>query len=146
MVSSRKNIINETRQKALLIGNGINLLDETQSFSWGDLLKELKAHNSMDVELDNIFKPFPLVFDEMIYQEKNKDISEINRDIKQQIREKIEKQLLDKNGFNEYHTKIMSLGYNDILTTNYDYSLQKSVENNFDQILLSKNYKCKQSK
>ena len=29
-------------KRALLIGNGVNLLDSSQSFSWGALLQELK--------------------------------------------------------------------------------------------------------
>lgn len=119
-------------KKALLVGNGVNLLDSSQSFSWGALLDELKREYSIDVDLDNVFKPFPLAFDEMLHQKPG--INEFNRKIrtlKQRIRSSIDFQLEGKTGYNEYHQKIASLPYNDVLTTNYDYSLQKSFSNDF---------------
>ena len=119
-------------KRALLIGNGINQLDTLQSFSWGQLLTELKDKFSIDVDLDNVFKPFPLAFDEMLHRKSGvnnfKDKLEI---LKKNIRESVDSQLEDKRGYNEYHQKIMNLNYDDILTTNYDYSLQKSIESNF---------------
>jgi hypothetical protein len=119
-------------KKALLIGNGINLLDTDQSFSWSALLQELKNNYSIDVDLDNVFKPFPLAFDEMLHQKPgSNDFKDKIKTLKQRIRTSIHNQLYGKRGFNYYHQKVASLPYNDILTTNYDYSLQKSITNEF---------------
>ncbi len=51
--------------------------------------------------------------------------------LKQRIRSSIERQLNGKRGYNKYHEKIGKLNYDDILTTNYDYSIEKSILNNF---------------
>jgi hypothetical protein len=119
-------------KRALLIGNGINQLDTSQSFSWGQLLTELKEKFSIDVDLDNVFKPFPLAFDEMLHRKSGvNDFKENIETLKKNIRESVDSQLEDKRGYNKYHQKIMKLDYDDILTTNYDYSLQKSIEPDF---------------
>lgn len=119
-------------KRALLIGNGINQLDPKQSVSWGDLLDQLKQDFDIQVDLNNPFKPFPLGFEEMLHRKGGNDafISKL-RHLKQAIRENIDQQLDGKPGFNEYHKKIMRLGYQDVLTTNYDYALEKSVIRDF---------------
>lgn len=122
VIESQKN------KKALLVGNGVNLLDLNQSFSWRELLRALKTIFGINVDLDNAFKPFPLAFDEMNHAKSGENnFRSKQRILKQQIREEIENQLIDKPGFNDYHTRLASLKYDDILTTNYDYSLQKSL-------------------
>jgi len=119
-------------KRALLIGNGINRLDLNQSFSWGDLLDNLKGRHSIDIDLDNVFKPFPLAFDELHYlTHESKSFSEELKILKKNIREEIENLLENKRGFNDYHCKLTSLPYDDILTTNYDYSLERSINNDF---------------
>lgn len=119
-------------KKALLIGNGVNRLDTNQSISWSALLQDLKKRFSINVELDNEFKPFPLAFDEMLHQKRGSIYFNDNvKNLKQYIRKSIEKQLQGKRGFNDFHYKLATLGYDDILTTNYDYSFQKSVNSNF---------------
>jgi hypothetical protein len=119
-------------KKALLIGNGVNLLDSEQSFSWGALLQSLKTVYGINVDLDNVFKPFPLAFDEMQHLKSGEnDLKSKLKNLKQIIRSEIENQLLGKRGFNDYHQKLASLDYDDILTTNYDYSLQKSLYPDF---------------
>lgn len=120
-------------KRALLLGNGINQLDSTQSISWGDLLKSIKTKFDIQVDLNNEFKPFPLAFEEMMHRKSGENpIDNKLRRLKQAIKGSIDHQLSGKDGFNEYHTKFMQLGYDDILTTNYDYSLQKSVMSNFE--------------
>lgn len=52
-------------KKAMLIGNGVNRLDPDKSISWGELLTELKNKYSINVDLCNFFKPFPIAFDEL---------------------------------------------------------------------------------
>lgn len=119
-------------KKAMLIGNGLNRLDSSQSFSWGDLLKELKKKYNVNIDLDNIFKPFPLAFDEMQHLKTgNNSPSSKLKNLKQSIRNGVESQLAGKRGFNDYHQRLVSLNYDDIITTNYDYSLEKSIEPNF---------------
>jgi len=119
-------------KKALFIGNGINLLDIEQSISWKDLLLNLKNRYNIEVDSDNIFKPFPLMFEEMLYQKEG--ISELNnklKNLKRYIRNLIEEQIENKIGYNAYHKKVAELPYDDILTTNYDYSLENSIVENF---------------
>ncbi len=119
-------------KRALLIGNGINRIDSSQSFSWDDLLKELKDNHHIEVDLDNIFKPFPLAFDEMLHRKSGSDnFKDKVKKLKQQLRHSIDRHLENKRGFNEYHGKFIALDYDNILTTNYDYSLEKSVCSNF---------------
>lgn len=119
-------------KRALLVGNGINLLDTDQSFSWGELLEELKKTYGINVDLDNVFKPFPLAFEEMLHQKPgtNNFDSKI-KILKRRISRSIKNQLTGKRGFNDFHKRIASLPYNDILTTNYDYSLQSSILDSF---------------
>lgn len=126
--------INSYRNKnALFIGNGVNLLDPEQSFSWGRLLDELQQEFGTKVDLDNDFKPFPLAFEEMLHKMPTTESFERNiRALKQNIRGSIDAQLYKKNGFNSYHEKITTLPYSDILTTNYDYSLEKSMAQDFE--------------
>jgi hypothetical protein len=119
-------------KRALLVGNGVNLLNSNQSFSWGDLLQELKINSDIDVDLDNVFKPFPLAFDEMLHHKGGlNDFNENIKTLKQKISQNIKNQLDGKSGSNRYHKALMSLPYDDILTTNYDYSLQTSIAPDF---------------
>lgn len=115
-------------KRALLIGNGINRIDPNQAISWGDLLNELKNQYGIDVDLDNEFKPFPIGFEEMRHQKKGgSSLEKKLKNLKTSIREIIDDQLRGKSGYNQFHTKMMGLGYKDILTTNYDYALEKSI-------------------
>jgi hypothetical protein len=119
-------------KKALLVGNGVNLLDEQQSFSWGDLLTALKNRFDIKVDLDNVFKPFPLAFDEMQHLKGGSNHFEDKiKNLKQAISRTIREQLYGKRGYNQFHQALMNLPYNDYLTTNYDYSLELSYLPNF---------------
>lgn len=119
-------------KSALLIGNGVSLLDENQSISWEALLNDLKTTFNIDVEFDNVFKPFPLAFDEMLHQKRGANyFNDKVKRLKKYIRESIENQLNGKKGYNKYHYELATLGYNDILTTNYDYALEKSLKSSF---------------
>lgn len=119
-------------KKALLIGNGINQLDKKQSVSWGELLNELKSSFNIDVDLDNEFKPFPLGFDEMLHRKgASNNFDDQLKNLKISIKKNIDSQLDGKPGYNDYHKRIMVMDYDDILTTNYDYGLEKSFVPNF---------------
>jgi hypothetical protein len=129
---SNKMIDSYQNKKAMLIGNGLNLLDSSQSFSWSGLLEAIKSDYGISVDLDNIFKPFPLTFDEMQHTKLGgNSLKEKLKTLKKAIRRNIENQLNGKDGFNDYHMKIAQLDYDDILTTNYDYSLEKSILTSF---------------
>ena len=126
VIESQKN------KNALLVGNGVNLLGLNQSFSWRELLRALKTIFGINVDLDNAFKPFPLAFDEMNHAKSGENnFRSKQRILKQQIRAEIENQIQNVNGYNDYHRRLASLKYDDILTTNYDYSLQKSLRPDF---------------
>lgn len=136
-------------KRALLVGNGVNLLDSTQSLSWGALLQTLKDTYGIDIDLDNVFKPFPLAFDEILHQKSGlNDFEDKIKNLKQTISRKFIRHLEHKEGYNIYHRKLASLPYNDILTTNYDYSLEKSIIPDFlkfkNQLAINK-YESKHS-
>lgn len=129
MISSFQN------KRALLLGNGINQLDWEQSISWGALLEGLKEDFGITVDIDNTFKPFPLGFEEMLHRKSgNNSFDNKLKNLKVGIRERIEDQLSDKVGYNEYHSRMMAVGYDDVLTTNYDYALQNSIIPNFEEL------------
>jgi hypothetical protein len=116
----------------LLLGNGVNLLDSTQSVSWAKLLNQIKKQYNINVDIDNEFKPFPIGFEEMLHlKEGGNTLDSKLKNLKQTIKSIIDQQLRNKDGFNEYHSQLAKLGYNDILTTNYDYALELSVSNAF---------------
>jgi hypothetical protein len=125
---------NQTNKKVLLLGNGINLLDDDQSVSWGTLLRELKKQCLLDdLDLGNDFKPFPLAFEEMLHRVKGNDNLAVKaRRLKESINNILKEQMTGKSGFNEYHKKIMLSNVDEILTTNYDYGLEKSVLPDFE--------------
>lgn len=122
-------------KNALLLGNGLNLLDSNQSFSWLDLLQKIKVEFNIITDLDNEFKPFPLVFEEMLNQKpgQNSFNSKIEN-IKKSIRSIFDNLIENKRGYNDFHKNISQLNYDDILTTNYDYSVEKSLDDNFKKI------------
>lgn len=133
----KKDIIKSYNGKrALLVGNGVNRLDEKQSISWKELLQALQNNLEVDLkietDLDNKFKPFPLGFEEMLHRTVGKiPFEDKIKRLKKKIRENIDHQLKGKEGFNKYHRFLMSLPYDDYLTTNYDYALEISSYPNF---------------
>lgn len=117
---------------AILIGNGINLLDSGQSFSWKELLSKLKVECNITTDLENPFKPFPLAFEEMLCNKPGQKFYDSKvRFLKEKIHEIFLEIINKETGYNKYHEKISSLPYNDILTTNYDYSIENSALSSF---------------
>ena len=105
MISSYQN------KRALLLGNGINQLDKDQSVSWGALLDGLKSDFDISVGINNTFKPFPLGFEEMLHRKGgNNSFEDKLKALKVGIRERIENQLKNKVGYNEYHAEMMDAG------------------------------------
>lgn len=113
-------------KKVLLIGNGIN--DVTASYTWGDLIKDLISFAKSDRSIIQGRKPFPLLYEE-IYLKVAKGIDKKEIEFKNFIAKKI-KALKPSN----VHKKIMSLNFENLLTTNYDYCLESSIstDNDYD--------------
>ena len=109
----------DTRNKAFLIGNGINRAISNGVKSWEDLLGNLSKSFSVDIDLTNEFKPFPLSFEEILFKTHGNFDDNLKR-----IKTKIAKSFQDTPN-NILHEKIMNSGVKHILTTNYDYAFEK---------------------
>jgi len=106
--------------KVLLLGNGINRL--SNEYSWSDLLDELiKETGKSEVITYREEKPFTLLYEE-IYLRTIKHLQ--SKEIR--LKEKIANLVLSKFTPNEFHTKILNSNVEHILTTNYDYNLERS--------------------
>lgn len=100
---------------SILVGNGINC--DQSEYSWGNLLKKLVT--KYEVNIKNIgSKPFPLLY-EAIYIESVKDKPCNELEIKSFIANYVK-----KISHNSIHQKLMGLDTCNILTTNYDLSLE----------------------
>ncbi len=110
--------------RTIFIGNGINRL--TEGYSWESLLNDLeeKFLGSETIKYkDN--KPFTLLFEELSF---------LSRSRKKANEMKMKNRIADlsKNiKLNSYHTNIMKLNFNNIITTNYDYNFENSTTYNW---------------
>lgn len=102
----------------LLLGNGIN--DVTNKYKWVDLIIDLM--NYLDIKNIHIDekKPFPHLYEE-IYLNNLKKSGVKESELKKFIAQNV-KNLLPS----ELHQMIISLGFSDILTTNYDEVIENS--------------------
>lgn len=104
------------KHPVLLIGNGIN--NVTSEYQWGDLVKDLIQRVDERSRLRIANKPFPLLYEEIVaHAVREKNIREAQ--IKNFIAEKIAQFRP-----NEIHQHIVELRLDDLLTTNYDYTLE----------------------
>ncbi len=99
---------------ALLIGNDINSV--TGGDSWQNLLTKLIRQSGQEIDPNN--KPFPLLYEEIYLRSKHR----IERELKNQIAQQMLR--LEPNII---HEQLLSLPIKDILTTNYDLTLEKSL-------------------
>lgn len=100
---------------ALLVGNDINNIEDGNS--WATLLNELTNYLAIDVEFPDD-KPFPLAYEEIFFKTvKSTHFKE--KDIKQFVAEHVGKIRGGK-----IHQQICRLGVKNIMTTNYDLSLE----------------------
>ena len=92
-------------EKAFLIGNGINLLYQDSTMSWGDLLNAVSNKFSNISLLKNEHIPFPLKFEEILFLDAGEE--EFNYDLKvKKAKETIAEEL--KNIMpNNFHEKII---------------------------------------
>ncbi len=91
--------------------------------SWEKLLNRLaKDFRQQDIMSLSKYKPFTLIFEEIVLRSdgdpRNQEM-EIKRKVAQQV---------DSLPGNSFHREIMNCGVRNILTTNYDYNFEKSVE------------------
>lgn len=107
-------------KSTILVGNGINSINN--KLSWSDLLIEVINDLKVDVNTDNIWeKPFPLLYEEIYIKAiQISDITEL--DVKKMISEKVG--AIEPN---EIHKRITSGMFSDILTTNYEHTLEDCI-------------------
>lgn len=99
----------------LLVGNDINNI--SPGVSWGDLLTNIKRKYNVPL-LTNGRKPFPMLYEEIFLNAlKESDVDET--ELKIYIGEEI-----SRISQNEIHSLIRELPINNILTTNYEFSLE----------------------
>jgi hypothetical protein len=106
--------------QVLLIGNGINNI--RQDYKWSDLISNLIDFIGATGQISLDGKPFPLLYEE-IYVEavKNRNFREI--EIKEFIAREI--QHLEPN---EIHQEIIGMGLPNLITTNYDFTMESVLE------------------
>ena len=105
--------------KTLFIWNGINRLNgENQDGSWKDILSKLKAEFNTGDDYSICGVPFPVLYEEILLRcKKIDDIKESEDKIKGWLKENLSK--LKKH---ETHHRFLSQNFQNIITTNYDYS------------------------
>jgi SIR2-like domain len=104
---------------ALLLGNGISRVGN--DLSWTRLIEGLIEYAGVDVRWDPVHKPFPLFYEE-IWLRAWRENGRPEADIKRRIRT-----LARKIQPNELHRSIAELPCDHLLTTNYDYALEKGL-------------------
>lgn len=119
---------------AFLLGNGINRVNDGRKdrYEWGNLLFDLNNWYADDSILNIRKKPFPMVYDEIVsysLKRENKSESYIKTFIKDKI-EKIES--------NDRYKNIHEIKQYEILTTNYDYLIEKAIDENWKRSPINK--------
>lgn len=106
------------RDYVVLVGNDINNIAD--KMSWEKLLDQLAEYFSISVDFEK--KPFPLAYEEIFF-----------KCVKTHNESKVKKHVADlvmKIKHNKIHEKLMYLGCENILTTNYDLSLESVLSSN----------------
>lgn len=104
--------------KVLLVGNGINSI--VTAYKWKNLIDDLISYSGAAGQININDKPFPLLYEEIFLEgAKNRKLKE--EDLKEYIAKKVA-----EIKHNEIHEKIMNLKFKNVLTTNYDYTLEIS--------------------
>lgn len=114
---------------AYLLGNGINRMPriDDDRYEWGNLLLDLNQEFALNSILNIREKPFPMVYDEIVsYSLRNGNQRE--RNIKTFIQDKIE--IIQTNS---RYDNLININGSEILTTNYDYLIEKSLNSNWQR-------------
>jgi len=123
-----------------LIGNGLNRC-YSQPIYWGNLLLKIADYYQVTFNSDN---PFPLEFESIVNQilsGEDAPSDSIYRELKQRIAEAVNEQKPERESIHELFTNQLSV--NHILTTNYDYMLERSYSNIWTSYQLDKEAKEK---
>lgn len=105
--------------KVLLVGNGINSI--TAGYKWEDLIRELIKFVGATKIIQQINKPFPLLYEEIVLKALSKKLKK-EKEVKQFISSH-----LATLPTNEIHKEITKMGLHSILTTNYDYCIESAL-------------------
>ncbi len=108
-------------QKSIFLGNGINRLTNG-NLGWNDIMNKL----AKDIDGGELLKHKDYVPFTLIYEGFSSKSSENSQRGATPLKKKVA-DLLSVMQFNIFHKRFMNLGINHIITTNYDYSLEKSV-------------------
>jgi hypothetical protein len=107
------------RNKALLLGNGINNIGS--AYTWKDLVKDLvKKTGAAGIIDPSDHKPFPLLYEE-IYLDALRKKKMKEHQVKAFICSKTQKMRP-----NRIHYAAMNMGFGNLLTTNYDHCLEQA--------------------
>lgn len=119
---NKKNI----NELAILLGNGFNIAKSIGQ-SWADLMTDLGSEYDIDIKqkINNPFRPFPILLEDVVLRRDGvyEDDLKLIKERIANIFEKIEPTAL--------HSKLMKSNIKTILTTNYDYVLEKVLIPNF---------------
>ncbi|MEM7035621.1 MAG: SIR2 family protein [Bacteroidota bacterium] len=107
------------RRKVLLLGNGINRIDN--DYSWEHLMRELLDFTGLTDSISVKDKPFPLLYEE-IYLRWVEHSRKPELELKRKIRD-----LLRNIRSNSLHKQVMGMQVDEVLTTNYDYNLEAAI-------------------
>lgn len=129
-------------ENVILLGNGINRLGKEAGPSWSQLLSNLQSEINSVVDINNDFKPFPMAFEEMLMTNCTDYVQRLKH-----FKKTISKTFIETTP-NDIHKKILlTNSVKNILTTNYDYALEKALVPNFsNQDLRQTNFVTKEIK
>jgi hypothetical protein len=105
------------KNAVLLVGNDINNL--SKGYSWNDLLNDLISFVGAKDKIRPLGEQFPLFYEE-IWAFAGSRGKKTEAEVKEYIASKVSKMPQ-----NELHSKIASLPVKDILTTNYEFTMEK---------------------
>jgi len=101
--------------RAILVGNGVNQVSDGGA-SWSALLNALAGRPKTEHQKNvRDAKPFTLWFEEIASRARKKNLkAAVSKELERRVKP------------NNVHAEIMNLEFQSVLTTNYDYNLEKS--------------------
>jgi len=106
-------------QNALLIGNDINSL--SPGYDWAQLLRDLVAFVGAQGKISELREQFPLLYEEICIHAGSHG-TKTEGQIKQFIADKVQELKP-----NDIHLDLLHIGINEVLTTNYEFTLERSI-------------------
>jgi hypothetical protein len=107
------------KDKVLLVGNGINSIKT--AYSWKRLINDLISYVGAVGQIKIKDKPFPLLYEEILFEGVRNKVIKEEEDLKKNIADEVT-QIKP----NDIHEQVMNSEYENILTTNYEYTLELS--------------------